>query len=460
MSAALVLADFSLLVPLVVTATTTTQDLKFSVSAGERIVARVVGTCVGLTDYQSHLKRVVAVVVAIANERPLGEFDDILALFAAHLVAQRQGLELAIDLDNDRFRQFFYSVSTSAGAVDAFEAWLATMTAGPSATTADNGAQPQLPFVDDLQAALVHPHEWNEAWPEFSSEPVRAYVALPLTGLDRASLDQLAELSDLVAASLSEHGVAVHQPHLYTNPLDHGGYSGREIHDIDTRQTMDSDLVVALAVASSWGGGKELAYSERYSALQLILVPSGSSGSRLVVGTTADIEVATFVASDDLAAIIADYVARRRSDLEARRDARVHRPQRHQATLERLSHALAHASPGQLADMIVSSDRLDELVQSPNHLAGASLDEFSLVVEALGTTPSEVFGGGSSPSGLALGERELVALQDAADAHGWAAVRALELARAATGLLQASGQRRRRFLSIEDWFEFSREVPE
>ena len=58
-------------------------------------------------------------------------------------------------------------------------------------------------------------------------------------------------------------GVLVHQLVMHTHPTDHEDLSPAEVHDMDFRKVIDSDVIVAIGDFASWGAGKELAWAER-----------------------------------------------------------------------------------------------------------------------------------------------------------------------------------------------------
>lgn len=84
----------------------------------------------------------------------------------------------------------------------------------------------------------------------------------------------------------------VHQPVLHTLPKDHGALSAEAVHAKDFASVTKSDVVIAVGDFASWGAGKELASEERLRTPTLLLLRKGRSMSRLVVGSTGDVEVA------------------------------------------------------------------------------------------------------------------------------------------------------------------------
>lgn len=144
-----------------------------------------------------------------------------------------------------------------------------------------------------------------------ADDPVSVYLASGLTALtdDQITIVELA--SGLVAGYCGNAGVMVHQPVLHTHPRDHGELSAEVVHAKDFASVTESDAIIAIGDFASWGAGKELVWAERLRMPVLMLLRQGRSISRLVTGTTGDIEVADWRFPDDIREVWTTYFVRR-----------------------------------------------------------------------------------------------------------------------------------------------------
>ena len=92
-----------------------------------------------------------------------------------------------------------------------------------------------------------------------------------------------------------------------------------KVHDVDFLKVIESDVVIAIGDFASWGAGKELAWAERFRTPVLVLLRNGRSVSRLVEGTSADIEIARWRFHDDIREAWTTYFLKRKAQLEDRR---------------------------------------------------------------------------------------------------------------------------------------------
>ncbi|MDQ6947491.1 MAG: hypothetical protein M3256_14770 [Actinomycetota bacterium] len=426
---------------------------------------------------------IAAVIESVAVECPLSEMNENLAIAASCFLAQANGMRFSASVDDATFRKEYVRAGQETSSAKRLAEWVrlhVTQEAGRASLFVE--PSPRLPLLgldpesdegarlSNAEEVLREPAAWSEDWPADTTDGLRAYLASPLTGLDEDGLHELQTLCDEIAKVLSNEGIAVHQPVLHSNPQIHKAYSPREIHVMDVGKTMNADFLIAIC-APSLGAGKELAYVERYRTPQLLLVPEGDVLSRLPAGTTADVEVHFFNDAPHAAQIVTDYVHRKTRALDRHRTARVARETRWAPLLGRLRAAVVDlGEPTRRADVteevLLTPDRVEEILSSPGHLAGASLDEIDSLASLLGIpdfATAAVMLGPGRPSAQDhrgpdrsrhLTDREFVALQAAAELSGWDGPTTVAIVRQAESILSQGGARRLRFLSIEDWIGF------
>lgn len=232
-------------------------------------------------------------------------------------------------------------------------------------------------------------------------DPVAAYVASALTGLD-ADQDAIVRLvSETIADYCAQNGILVHQPAIHTHPVDHESLKSDEVHDTDFRKVLESDVIVAIGDFPSWGAGKELAWAERLRTPILMFIREDRSVSRLIVGTPADIEIVTWHQVADIRDACSTYFTKRRHQLEAQRRLRVGRRRLWSPALQSICRAydkldesgrISIAATARLSDR-----RVREVISSPLNLAHASLDEALALVNALRLPSSTLLPTGSPP---------------------------------------------------------------
>lgn len=286
-------------------------------------------------------------------------------------------------------------------------------------------------------------------------DPVAAYVASALTGLD-ADQDAIVRLvSEAIADYCSQNGVLVHQPAIHTHPVDHESLTPEEVHDADFRKVLESDVIVAIGDFPSWGAGKELAWAERLRTPILMFIREDRNVSRLILGTPADIEVVTWRQVADIREACRTYFTKRKNQLEAQRRLRDGRWRLWSPALQLIcrvydrldeSGRISVAATARLSDR-----RVREMISSPLTLAHASLDEALALVNALGLPSSTLLPAGSPPQ---LPSAALSALATAAELQGWTGDETVALLQSATVELAKGGTRRLAFNEAADWIAF------
>lgn len=290
-----------------------------------------------------------------------------------------------------------------------------------------------------------------------SDEPVAIYLASGLTALTDDQLTVVELVSGLVAGFCSAANVMVHQPVLHTHPKDHATLSPEAVHAKDFQRVTESDAVVAIGDFASWGAGKELVWAERLRMPVLMLLREGRQMSRLVTGTTGDIEVAQWRSHDDIRDAWTTYFTRRKAQLEAHRRLRSGRRQLWMPTLTTIRSAfdrLDEAAQVEAAAIAhLGMRRVRELLSGPVAIAEASADELQSLVNALGL-PSSIATAGPQPQSLP--PRALSALATASELEGWDGRQAVELLQRAHAELAKGGTRRLTFNEPGDWVDLDR----
>lgn len=288
-----------------------------------------------------------------------------------------------------------------------------------------------------------------------TDDPVAAYLASGLTSLNEDQIAIVELVSGLVAGFCSEAGVLVHQPVMHTHPTDHGDLSPAEVHNMDFLKVIDSDVIVAIGDFASWGAGKELAWAERLRTPVLVLLRHDRKVSRLVEGTSADIEIARWRFHDDIREAWKSYFLRRKAQLEDHRCLRRAKHHLWEPSLVTIRSAYGQLDDDERAEVAAVSRltdrRITEILTSPLTLAHASLDEAQALVNALELPSATAVPGGNPPG---LPPRSLSALATAAELQQWDGQQVVELLQRATTELAKGGTRRLVFNEPADWIYF------
>ena len=291
-----------------------------------------------------------------------------------------------------------------------------------------------------------------------SEDRVTAYLASGLTSLDSDQITIIELVSGLVASFCSEVGVLVHQPVLHTHPRDHGDFSPAKVHDVDFHKVIESDVIVAIGDFASWGAGKELAWAERLRIPVLVLLRHDNDVSRLVQGTTGDLEIARWRYHDDIRDACTTYFRKRKTQLEDHRSLRSARHRLWSPALDEIRTAVERLDPAERIEVAavarLTERRISEVLTSPLALAHASLDEVQALVNALELPSLTAVPSGSPPG---LHSRSLSALAIAAELKQWNGQRVVELLQRATAEFAKGGTRRLVFNEPADWIDFSRD---
>lgn len=290
-----------------------------------------------------------------------------------------------------------------------------------------------------------------------AEDPVSAYLASGLTSLNDDQITIVELVSGMIANFCGDAGVMVHQPVLHTHPKDHHTLSAQEVHAKDFASVTESDVVIAIGDFASWGAGKELGWAERLRTPVLLLLRKGRVISRLVVGSTGDVDVAEWRFPEDLREVWMTYFVKRKAQLEAHRRMRATRRRLWTPTLLRLRSAFDLLAPDEQREVAAIAHlgprRVHEILSAPGALAESSVDELHALANAMSLPSTAVAPGGSLPS---LAPRALSALATASELEGWDGSRAIALLQRATAELAKGGTRRLSFNEPADWIDFDR----
>ncbi len=286
-------------------------------------------------------------------------------------------------------------------------------------------------------------------------DPISVYIASSLTGLSEDQDAVVRLVSGAIASFCSQSGVLVHQPALHTHPVEHNSLTPAEVHDADFRKVLDSDVIVAIGDFPSWGAGKELAWAERLRTPILMFLREGRSVSRLVEGTTADLEIVPWRHDADIREACNTYFMRRKNQLEAQRRLRDSRRRLWSPALQAICVAYDRLDESGRATVAatarLSERRMREMISSPLTLAHTSLDEALALVNALELPSDTLLPAGSS---TVLPPMALPALATAAELQRWSGDKAIALLQKATVELARGGTRRIAFNEAADWIAF------
>lgn len=290
-----------------------------------------------------------------------------------------------------------------------------------------------------------------------TEDPVSAYLASGLTSLNEDQITIVELVSGMIAGFCGDAGVMVHQPVLHTHPKDHGSLSAEEVHAKDFASVTESDVVIAVGDFASWGAGKELVWAERLRTPILLLLRKGRSMSRLVVGSTGDVEVAEWRFPDDLREVWTSYFVKRKAQLEAHRRMRATRRRLWTPTLLTLRSSFDLLAPEEQRELAaiahLSPRRVHEILSAPGALAESSVDELHAFANAMSLPSTAIAPGATLP---APAPRALSALATASELEGWDGRRTVELLQRATAELAKGGTRRLSFNEPADWIDHAR----
>ncbi|MCE9620840.1 MAG: hypothetical protein K8R99_00675 [Actinomycetia bacterium] len=390
-----------------------------------------------------------------ARARCLDVANDRLAAACARAVAATLGYDLALEADDPLFKEL-YSLLLQ-GVPTPPPPWLAgRITLLERCPISD---QLELPgFVEPESLEAVRLASRIDLGVASMPGTPTAYIASALTRLKNDALEQIEAESQHVASILSEQGYRVHQPVFTTHPARSQRMMPAEVHGIDYSLVAHSDLLVMLGRHASTGAGKEIVWAERHLVPIVLVTPAGVALSRILMGSTGSVTVIQFDDAADLRLkltpvahdLIDDsrYHVANRSEREQRfRDAWL-AMRRQIASCEVTARSLRRNS--------ITAARVQEIMRSPTHYAGASREELHAISRVVG--PWNDSGMPSELSSMRLSAEALVSLDEARLIEGWSFVETYNLAREGEAVLAfaGTGKRRMRLETATDWIAFGR----
>ena len=133
------------------------------------------------------------------------------------------------------------------------------------------------------------------------SEPVIAYFASALTGLEPEQIKEIIELDEGRTRYLHKYfnySVALYRPRLTTSPTDNPDVLPRDVYDIDQERVASADLVFFATIFPSLGAGMELQIALQSCTSIITNKKKDQPLSRMVTGCPAIIEIIEY---EDLA---------------------------------------------------------------------------------------------------------------------------------------------------------------
>jgi hypothetical protein len=286
-------------------------------------------------------------------------------------------------------------------------------------------------------------------------DPVSVYFASGLTGLGEDQLSIVELVSGLLSEFCSEKEIRVHQPVLTTDPVSHPKLTPEQVRSADYQRVTSSDALIVLADFPSWGGGIEVTWAERLRLPMLVLARREKSVSRLLRGTTADVQVCTWRFHGDLREAWKSFFLSRQGQMEAHRRVRAARQILWGPTLARFSVAYGRLSADQQSEVSavaqLTARRIEEMLASPLAWSEASMDEVLALAGALNLPTAAALPG--EPQ-VELNALSLSALQNAAELSGWSGTATMGVLRRAQVELARGGTRRLSFNEPQDWIDF------
>lgn len=293
---------------------------------------------------------------------------------------------------------------------------------------------------------------FDEAPSGASGEPLGAYVACALTHVSSESHCEMERHCDDVKSTLAELGFDTHLPKDYTDPKRDGDLPPGHVNQVDYDAVLASELLVFLGEYPTTGGGKELVWAERNGASVLVLVPPGMHVSRLVTGTTCDLEERIFASDEELKQRIVAFVTPRLPLFRARAAKRAEVRSALEPVRASLLATEAIDTEG------ITSSRRAEILRTPAQLENASIRELLAAFDApqsqelLDALVSIATGSGARSESRGLDHDEIDKLLLAAELRAWSTAEVAILVTTATQeRLLSTGKRRLRFLDVESW---------
>ena len=163
------------------------------------------------------------------------------------------------------------------------------------------------------------------------TKPIKAYMSGALTGLNDDARQRQLDRYELIQRTCAAEGYECYCPHQHSDPVRDADMAPSKVHELDSANVRDSDLVIADCTEPSFGLGIEVQMANNNEIPILLIAQEGKEISRLIrgipnivkVGKHADI---LYFATDEmLARRLAEELRLLRSRLLEMRSRRVER---------------------------------------------------------------------------------------------------------------------------------------
>jgi 2'-deoxynucleoside 5'-phosphate N-hydrolase len=230
------------------------------------------------------------------------------------------------------------------------------------------------------------------------SEPMIAYFASALTGLDAEQIKEIVELDEKVQEICTRYfnySVALYRPRLTTSPTDNPDVSPRDVYDIDQERVVSADLVFFATIFPSLGAGMELQIALQSCTSIILIKKKGQPLSRMVTGCPAIIEIIEY---EDLAELNKKLPASMDKLLPTASEARLtHRQQEDNFELGKRIEQLRiqrNYSEERLAKCIgVDEEYIKSLETKSEHIINPSLEITRRIARVLSTSVAYLLSG-------------------------------------------------------------------
>ena len=119
-------------------------------------------------------------------------------------------------------------------------------------------------------------------------EPINAYIACSLTGLDIDSREAIAFVSHTIAKVCKDFEIYVHEPRKITDPILHADVLPEPVYRTDRQRVVGSRLIIVLATKPSTGVGQEIEIAATHGVPIILVAREKTSISRMVLGSPAN----------------------------------------------------------------------------------------------------------------------------------------------------------------------------
>jgi nucleoside 2-deoxyribosyltransferase len=126
---------------------------------------------------------------------------------------------------------------------------------------------------------------------------ITAYVSGALTGGDEITL--LKHFYERIAETCKSVGIEAYVPHLVSDPIGNPNMTPEEVYDLDRRQVLDSNLLVAYVGYPSLGVGQEIEIARENNIPVVMLMENDRRISRMARGNPAVVAEIHFADHDD-----------------------------------------------------------------------------------------------------------------------------------------------------------------